>query len=179
MAVTIVLDRTLPTRTTEAAAVASGPVIGKRDVIHKTGNNLSYCNAAPEGPSHSHGSTHMQKIRWSLDGRVVYEICKRTSGQTNSSQYFAPSRGKVKRVSCNWRCWIDKYVARSYIMLTGIVINDYWIMSLSDRASVSGSCYGIFAWTICVCLSVCVCPQSLLWQNGWLDTDTVSGGDHW
>jgi len=38
--------------------------------------------------------------------------------------------------------------------------------SLSERQR---SCYGTFTWTTCPSVS----PQSLLWQNGWLDPDAV------
>jgi len=37
------------------------------------------------------------------------------------------------------------------------------------------SWYGTFTWTIWVC--VCLCMQSVLWQNGWLDPDAVWGGE--
>ena len=35
------------------------------------------------------------------------------------------------------------------------------------------------AYPICrsVCVSVSLCPESILWQNGWLDPDSVWGGE--
>jgi len=34
---------------------------------------------------------------------------------------------------------------------------------------------------LCVCLCVClsVCPESELWQNGWMDADAVWSGEWW
>jgi len=44
-------------------------------------------------------------------------------------------------------------------------------------ASVNGSCYGTFAWTICLLVCRSVCPQSVLWQNALLDPDAVWDGN--
>jgi len=58
--------------------------------------------------------------------------------------------------------------SRLVMFMSFVVISASLSISI---ASVSGSCYGTFAWTISVC------QQSLLWKNGWVDPDAVWGGE--
>jgi len=35
---------------------------------------------------------------------------------------------------------------------------------------------GPVALPICLSVCLCVCPESVLWQNGWMHPDAISGG---
>jgi len=60
-------------------------IMGKHDVIHKTGNNVhNCCTVVRAGPSHGHISTYTENSENFMKfGRVVYEICDRTDRQTH------------------------------------------------------------------------------------------------
>jgi len=56
-----------------------------------------------------------------------------------------------------------------YIASASLHQHSEWGTHVTDRLSPSPSV------GLCVCLSVC--PESVLWQNGWMDPDTIWHGE--
>ena len=73
----------------------TGPIIGKRDVIHKTGKYVTYSTVVREDRATAADNMYRKFVKF---GHVVFEICQLTDGQTDiqtcSSQYHYQGRSK-------------------------------------------------------------------------------------
>jgi len=68
--------------------------------------------------------------------------------------------------------WNDSLISAVYGMNAGYcIIIIRASLSISKRAEHSS--YGTFTWTVCLSVG----PQSVLWQNSWLDPDAIWGGE--